>query len=124
MRIRTELGGDWSWRPNEVAICDGCLVVFRQRKRPASFCTSCARLPLDRRPAPPLGLWPITRPGQKVTVRVPVVANPDSDRVAGFKRATIGLCAECGEVFTATRADVGGCDGCRMRRQRRQRAAA
>jgi hypothetical protein len=108
------------WRPDHLAVCTRCTVLFRPRAT-ARLCETCAH---TKSSAPPLGYGhaPITDPGDQARISVPRF-HPKIDRmIIGYVDKTIGRCPECGAWFEARRSDAVTCprSACRMRRKRRK----
>jgi hypothetical protein len=131
--VRPADGADWAaWQAiclllrtlgaklRHLCVCKYCTVVFRPRGRKtiATACPLCAhrRGPL----APALGLpgQRITRNGDRVTVRAPILAAPASRLVVGWRNVTIAKCAECGELIDGPTRRT--CSGARAQRRKRR----
>lgn len=109
------------WRPQGIAVCRACSLVFRPKRRAtAEF---CSRLCRARPAAPALGEQPLQLGMQPI--RVPRL-HPGTHVVRGWHTKWIGICPGCGKPF-AGRRDAKACTDCSPRlRQRthRQRKAA
>ena len=105
------------WRPEGVAVCESCALVFRpRRRRTAALCDFCQGRDVEPQV---FGERPFVR-GELQTFRVPKL---HGNLLVGWKTASVGLCTECGEVFVAQRRDAEACTACTNRlRQRRFRA--
>lgn len=111
-----------AWRPEGVAVCDSCGVVFRpHRRRTAALCGLCRGREL---PDQVFGLKPLLR-GELQTFRAP---KRMGNVIVGWKTASMGICSECGKPFVAQRRDAEACPSCtnklRQRRHRARRAEA
>lgn len=105
-----------SWRPEGVAVCESCALVFRPRKRrTAALCDFCQGRDVEPNV---FGERPFV-PGELQTFRAPKLRG---NLLVGWKTASMGLCVECGEVFVAQRRDAEACAACTNKlRQRRFR---
>lgn len=109
------------WRPEGIAVCRACSLVFRPKRRAtAEF---CSRLCRARTAAPAFGEQPL-QPGMQ-PIRVPRL-HPGTHVVTGWHTKWVGVCPGCGKPF-AGRRDAKACTECspRLRQQSyRQRKAA
>jgi hypothetical protein len=108
------------WRPEGVAVCETCAMVFKpRRRRTAALCDFCQGGGVEPQV---FGEKPLA-PGQLQTFRAP---RTDGNLLLGWKTASMGFCDECGEVFVAQRRDARACERCspklRQRRLRHRRA--
>lgn len=106
-----------AWRPEGVAVCDSCGMVFRpRRRRTAALCDLCQGRDL---PSQVFGLRPLV-PRELQTFRAPKLLG---NVIVGWKTASMGICGECGEPFVVQRHDAKACASCTNKlRQRRHRA--
>ena len=106
-----------AWRPDGVAVCDACGIVFRpRRRRTAALCQLCHGRDL---PSQVFGLKPLVL-GELQTFRAPKLLG---NMIVGWKTASMGICSECREPFVAQRRDAEACPSCTNKlRQRRHRA--
>ena len=106
-----------AWRPDGVAVCDSCGIVFRpRRRRTAARCHLCQGRDL---PGEVFGLKALV-PGELQTFRAPKLLG---NMIVGWKTASMGICSECGKPFVAQRRDAEACPSCTNKlRQRRHRA--
>jgi len=105
------------WRPDGVAVCESCALIFRpRRRRTAALCDFCQGRDVEHQV---FGERPFV-PGELQTFRAPKL---NGNLLVGWKTASMGLCVECGEVFVAQRRDAEACPACTNKlRQRRFRA--
>lgn len=106
-----------TWRPDGIAVCDACGIVFRpRRRRTAALCHLCHGRDL---PGQVFGLKPLVL-GELQTFRAPKLLG---NMIVGWRTASMGICSECREPFVAQRRDAEACPSCTNKlRQRRHRA--
>lgn len=112
------------WRPEGVAVCETCAMVFKpRRRRTAALCDFCRDGGVERQA---FGDSPLV-PGELQTFRAP---RRNGNLLLGWRTASMGFCPECGEVFVAQRRDAQACEKCsnklrqRRLRERRSRRSA
>jgi hypothetical protein len=92
---------DRMWRPSDIAVCDGCTLVFVPRTKATRYCRLCRK-----RPAPaPLGSGPLP-----AEIMVPRYLE-GTRIITGWGRMTAALCERCGEPFFG-RKDALACPEC------------
>jgi hypothetical protein len=92
---------DRLWRPSDIAVCDGCTLVFVPRTKATRYCRLCRK-----RPAPgPLGSGPLP-----AEIMVPRFLE-GTRIITGWRRTTAAICDRCGEPFFG-RKDALACPEC------------
>jgi hypothetical protein len=94
--------------PDDVAVCEGCTIVFERSRADARHCQLCGK----REPVRASFLTRLPARGETVALRVPELE--DGKWLDGLKRwrtVYVGRCSGCGEYFTATRKHARVCPG-------------